>query len=90
MCSKKTENLNIHAFKIITQNYDSTFLTKDISCNCKYKFDSRKWDNDKCWCDRKKHLCEKDCIWNLAPCSCKNEKYLTIINDNSVVKCDEI
>ena len=72
-------------------------LTKHISCKCKCKVDVRKsqsnqkWNNDKCWCERKKHyICEKDYIWNPATCSCENGKYLTSINDNSVITCDEI
>ena len=39
---------------------------------------------------QKRHICEKQYIWNLATCSCENSKYLpTIIND-SVITCDEI
>ena len=41
-------------------------LTKDISCDCKCRFDGTKcysnqwWNNDKCWCGCKKiHICEK-------------------------------
>ena len=41
-------------------------LTKDISCDCKCRFDGTKcysnqwWNNDKCWCECKKiHICEK-------------------------------
>ena len=71
-------------------------LTKDISCESKCKFDAKKcnsnqkWNNDKCWCEYKKHhICEKDYIWNPATCSCENDKYLTNIK-NSVITCDEI
>ena len=47
--------------------------------------------NDKCWCECKKHICEKDYIWNPATCSCKNGKYLaSIIEDDSVITYDEI
>ena len=35
-------------------------------------------------------MCEKDCIWNPATCSCENGKYLASIIDNSVIMCDEI
>ena len=39
----------------------------------------------------KKHICEKDYIWNPVTCSCENGKYLvSIIDDNLVMKCDEI
>ena len=57
MCSKKTEDLNIHVFNMITRINESNILTKHISCKCKYKFDGRncysnqKWNNDKCQCE---------------------------------------
>ena len=50
----KTEDLNMHAFNMITGKNKSKFLTKDISCKCKCKFDGRscnsdqKWNNNKC------------------------------------------
>ena len=41
-------------------------LTKELSCECKCISDgwkcniNRKWNNDKCWCECKKHhLCGK-------------------------------
>ena len=55
---------------------------KHISCECKCKFDGRKYNsnqksnNDKCRCECKnpgKHfVCEKDYIWNPATRSCEN------------------
>ena len=57
-------------------------LTKHISHECKCKFNGRKcnsnqkWNNDKCWCECKKHhLSEKYYIWNSATC---------------MITCDEI
>ena len=35
----KTEDLNIHVFNTITRKNESNILTKDISCECKCKFD---------------------------------------------------
>ena len=52
--SNKTEDLNIHAFNMITKINESKILTKDISCKCKCNFDGRKsnsnqkWNSDKC------------------------------------------
>ena len=49
----KTEDLNIHVFNMITGKTKPKALTKDISCECKCKFDGRKsnlnqkWNNDK-------------------------------------------
>ena len=72
-------------------------LTKHISCKCKCKIDGRKcnssqwWNNRKCWCDCKKHICEEeDYIWNPATCYCKNGTYVADIIDDSVITCDEI
>ena len=91
----KTEDLNIQVFNMITGKNESK-LTKSISNECKCKFDERKcnsnqkWNNDKCWCKCKKHICEKEYIWNLATFSYKNGKYLASIMDDSVIMCDEI
>ena len=81
---------------MITKINESKTLTKNISCKCKCKFDGRKcisyqkWNNDKCWCECKKHnICEKDYIWNPATYTYKNGKYLTSIIDNSVITCDQ-
>ena len=72
-------------------------IKKHISCKCKCKFHGRKcnlnqkWNNDKCWCECKKHhICETDYIWNPATCSWKNSKYSASIIDDSVITCDEI
>ena len=93
----KTEDLNIHVFNMITGKNESKFLAKDISCECKCKFDWRKctsnqkWNNDKCQCDCKKHhICEKDYIFNPVTCSCGKRKYFANIMDDSVIMCDEI
>ena len=48
-------------------------------------------NNDKCLCEcKKRHVCEKYYIWNLATCCCQNRKYLASIMDDSVITCDEI
>ena len=71
-------------------------LTKDISCECKCKFDGRKcnsnqwWNNDKFDVSEKKRICEKDYIWNPVTCSCENGKYLASIMDDSVIRCEEV
>ena len=46
-------------------------LTKDISCECKCRFDGRKcnsnqkWNNDKCQCKCKKHNYVKKIIFGI-------------------------
>ena len=53
---KKTDDLNIFVFNSITEKSESKMLAKNISCECKCKFDERKfnsnqrWNNDDCWC----------------------------------------
>ena len=39
---------------------------------------------------KKRHVHERDQIWNLASCSFENGKYLASITDNSVNMCNEI
>ena len=75
----KTENLSLSVFIMITRINESKTLIKHISSECKCKFDGRKcnsdqwWDNDKCrYKCKKRHVCEKNYIWNPATCSCEN------------------
>ena len=84
-------------FNIITGINESQTLTKHISCKCKCQFDWRScdsdqwWNNDKCRCEyKKRHVCEKDYVWNPATCNSGNGKYLASIMDDSVITCDEI
>ena len=99
MCSKKkkTEDLNLRVFSMITWINESKTLAKHISCECKCKFDGRNfnsdqwWNNGKCLCEcKKRHLCEKDNVWNPATCNCENVKYLASIMDDSAIMFDEI
>ena len=82
---------------MITGINESKTSTKHISCECKCKFDGRKcnsdqwWNNGKCHCAcKKRHVCEKDYVWNLATCSCENGKYLTSNMEDSAIICDEV
>ena len=94
----ETEDLNLSFFNIITGIDESKTSTKHISCQCTFKFDSsrksnsnRKWNNDKCQCEWKKHhVYEKDYIWNSATCGCNNDKHLASFIDYSLIACDEI
>ena len=67
---------------MITGINKSRTLTRLVSLKCECKFDGRKcnlnqkWNNNKCWCECKKHLiCEEDFIWNPATCICEKGKY---------------
>ena len=52
----RTEDLNISVFNMITGINEWKTLTNHTSCECKCKFDGRKfhsyqrWNNDKCQC----------------------------------------
>ena len=39
---------------------------------------------------KKRHVCEKDYIWNPVTCSCENGKYLAGIMDDSAITCDGV
>ena len=96
----ETEDLNLHAFNMITGINESRILTKHISCKCECKFYSKKsnsnqkWNKNKCRCEcespKEHHVCEKAYILNPSTCSCENSKYVGNIIDESVVICDEI
>ena len=82
---------------MITEINESKILTKYISCECKCKFDGRKcnsdqwWNNNNCQCECKKcHVFEKSYFWNPFTRTCKNEKYLVGIMDDSAITCDEV
>ena len=84
-------------FNVITGMNESKLLTKLIPYNpkCKRKFDGRKVNSNqklnKCryWCKCKKHIYEKDYIWNPATKSCENDKHLESVIDNLVITCNE-
>ena len=62
------EDLNIHVFNMNICKNETNILTKCISCKCKNRFDEkicnsdRWWNNDKCLCECKLHVCEKDIL----------------------------
>ena len=81
---------------MITGINESETLTKHILCEFKCKFDGRNfnsdqwWNDNKCWYEcKKRHVCEKDYVWNPAICDCENGKYLASIIDDSVITYDE-
>ena len=82
---------------MITEINESKTLAKHTSCECKCKLDGTKWNsnqwcnNNKCRCEcKKRHLCEKDYVWNPATCNCENGKYLaSTINDSAII-CDDV
>ena len=91
---KKTKDLNLSIFNIITGINESKTLTKHVSCECKCKFNVKKCNsnqkrkNKNCWC--KHTMCvQKILYWNPATCSYKAGIYFTGIIDDSVITCDK-
>ena len=79
----------------------SKTLTKHISCECKCKFDGRKFssnlnfNNDNCKLGRKNtmkhHTCKKCYIQSpTSTCTPENGKFLGSLIGDSVTTCDEI
>ena len=89
----KTEDLNLSVFNMITGINESKTLKRHISCKCKCRFDEVQINGRitiNVDVSIKRHVCEKDYIWNPSTCSCENGKYLASIMDDSVITCDEI
>ena len=93
----KKEDSNLSVFNMITGINESITLTKDISCKWECRFDEKKcnsdqwWNNNKCHYEcKKRHLCEKDYIWNPTTCNCENGKYLASMIDDSAISCDKV
>ena len=94
---KETKDINVKAFDMTANINEDKAMTKDISCDCKCKFNSticnsnQKWNNNTCQCEYKNYCtCKKDYSWNPSTCVCENSKYLKIIVDTSVIECDKI
>ena len=94
----KTEDLNIHAFNMITGINEPKILTKHISCKFKCKFDkikcnsNQKQFNDKCWYKWKKiRYVTKIWFGILLHVVVKMVKYLaSIFDDDSMIRSNEI
>ena len=71
---------------------ESKTLVKDISCDCKCKFNTAIYhSNKKCQYKCKKyHMCKKDYSWNPSNYICENTRHLKCIVDDSVIMCDEV
>ena len=94
---KKTKDINIKVFNMITKKKEAETMIKHISCDCKWKFNSTRynsnqnWNNKTCQCKSKNYSkSEKDYSWNASTCFCENSKYLQSSADISVIACDEI
>ena len=94
---KKTKDINVKIFNMITIKNKPEEMKKHISCDYKYKFNcatcnsNKKWYNETCQCECKNYCtCKKDYSWNPSTFICENSKYLKSVFDTSVISCDEI
>ena len=92
---KETKDVTVKAFYMITNKNEFKTMTKHISCDCKYEFNSatcnsnKKWTNKTCQHECKNYRsCKKDYSWNPSTGNCENSKYFTSISDTSVIECD--
>ena len=94
---KKTKDINVKAFNMITNKNEAETRTKHISCDCKCKFNSttgnsyQKWNNETCQYACKNYCtCKRDSSWDPTTCICKNDKCFKMISDDLKIVCDEI
>ena len=96
MCSKKTEDLNLSIFNMITGVNESKALKKmyqaNVNINVNFFVESviqiKSGIMINVNVSVKYNISERDYIWNPATCICEND--LASIIDNSVTMCDEI
>ena len=85
-----------HLFNMITNKNEAKTMKKNISCDCKCKFNStacnsnQKLNDESCQCKcRNYRKCKKDYSWNPSTFNCEESKYLKSIAD-TVIRHDEI
>ena len=86
---KKTKDINVKVFNMITNKNEAKTMTKHISCDFKCKFNSttkQKWNNETFQCACKNYrTCTIDYSWNPSTCICQNRKYQKSVVDDSVI-----
>ena len=87
---KETKDLNVKTFNMIMNKNEAKAITKHISCDFKFKFNStvcnsnQKWNNKTCHCECKNYFtCKKDYSWNPSTCIFQNSKYLKSIGNTT-------
>ena len=95
---KKTKNINVKVFYMITNKIEAKTMTKHI-CDCKCKFSSttcnsnQNWNYKTCQCECKNYpKCKKDysCRSFCTYHNCENSRYLKSIADTSVIEWVEM
>ena len=93
---KEIKDISVKAFNMFTNKNEAKITTKQMSCDCKCKFNSttcdsnKKWNNKTCQCECKN--CDKrkkDYSWNPSTCIYENSKHLksiAILQWSSVMK----
>ena len=91
----KTKDVNVKEFNVTIRINKIKTLLKQISCDCKWKFNNttfnsnQKWNNDTFLCECKKYCTYKeDYSWNLNPRICENSRHLKTIFYDSIIVCE--
>ena len=90
MCSQK-KDIIVKVFNILTNENGAKIMAKHISCNCKCKFNSTKWNSNQKWnnetfqCECKSYRkCKRDYSLNPSKCICDKRNYLKSAADTSL------
>ena len=90
---KKTKDVNVKAFDMITNKNEAKTMAKHFLCGFKCKFNStacnsnQKCNNKTCPCEYKNYRkCKKSYSCNPSTCTCDNSKFLKIIIQKMIQK----
>ena len=79
---KETKNINVKAFNILTNKKEAKTMTKQVSCDRKFKSNSttcnsnQKWNNETFQGEFKNYQkCKKDCSCKPNTCICENSMH---------------
>ena len=75
----------------MNRKHEQSIFHANVNVDLMGKINSNQWwNNYKCQCECKKHICEKDYFWNPSTRTSAKGKYLASIMDDQVIMCDEI
>ena len=97
--ANETKKKIVRVYDILFNKYRPLMINKDISCDCKCRFNSsvcnaeQKWNRDKCRCECGMGKCKKGFVWDYSICRCRCERCGVKTHNFSLGnlddKCDE-
>ena len=67
----------------MNRKHEQSIIHANVNVDLMGKINSNQWwNNYKCQCECKKHICEKDYFWNPSTRTFANGKYLASIMDD--------